>query len=759
MKDDLRTFLSLYLLKGALQAKIAWFDCIDRDMRSGAQHILLKQIASISKQIKLLNTSLEFFLTNEQLDWLSSKAKSLTLKEKERIESLIEVKTRPHELTFNKKAFINKTDLIVPEDVQILLSFGWKFLSQFNTHNDNLHWVLAQIEKCIDDTIPPLLQHEAYKEITPLLNDYNSVEHNPTKQWINFITYRAKCFFRKNKQVFATRSDKGSHTVLIEQDTYEDFIHNMLDNKSYQSIGPYDENTVRCTLSPLVTKEFFLLRYYEDNPYTSYLVPKGYQPNTCDISKFYGLPKVHKETFALRPIVSMTNAPGHALGTLFNGVLNQVFPRSDYHIQDSYSMKKFIDSTRININSQLVSFDVVSMYTNIPRDLTKNIIMKNHDKFYELFRIKREVLSDTLDFLLTNCVVFTTNKMVYKQMEGLPMGGCISTALARIIMDDVMNHLFATIPKEHISFIKIFVDDTIAAIHPDYVTPTLNALNNYHNNIKFTIEYENELKSINFLNLTIIREKTVLTTNWYRKSFASGRLLNFYSSHKRTTIFNTAIAFIHTVLDLSDGRFFHANKEIVAKTLSDNSFPSDLITTMVNTYYTLFRGRPLPKIKNTSFKIYPQAITNSRNIKRIIHQLKFKGIVLADSSKNTKINLVRTSKAETPPERQTNAIIIAECVCKKRMKITSTSWNETAGMKTRSLLTSFKNCNGNTHAFTETSIHPGLRYQNQTNYLLKYIKWVNRDKLDADEIAFPNHNLIKLLIDPNNSNNNNNQRS
>lgn len=141
-------------------------------------------------------------------------------------------------------------------------------------------------------------------------------------------------------------------------------------------------------------------------------------------------------------------------------------------------------------------------------------------------------------------------------------------------MDEIICHLYRNVNE--ISFIKVFVDDTIAALKRDEIDLALDTLNSFHPSMKFTKELENEVKSINFLNLTLIRDGNFIKTNWFRKIFALGRLLNFYTSHKRTTVIETARAFIQTVLTLSDPEFFSENKSKVEKTLRDNSFPETL---------------------------------------------------------------------------------------------------------------------------------------------------------------------------------------
>lgn len=80
-----------------------------------------------------------------------------------------------------------------------------------------------------------------------------------------------------------------------------------------------------------------------------------------------------------------------------------------------------------------------------------------------------------------------------------------------------------------------------------------------------------------------------LETNWYRKPIASGRLLNYYSSHKRTTIIKTAVGFIKTVLKISNPKYFGVNKPKVIDTLRVNSFPETTIVALMNALY-LYEG-------------------------------------------------------------------------------------------------------------------------------------------------------------------------
>lgn len=489
----------------------------------------------------------------------------------------------------------------------------------------------------------------------------------------------------------------------------------------------------------------------------------------------------------------MTSSVGYILGKIFNKMLNSIFPITRFHIRDSYEFVRFLSKIKIKTNDRLVSFDVVSMFTSIPVDLVKKIIFERSNLFFDKFSLNRADLEALIDFLLVECTYFTALDQTFKQTEGLPMGSCISPTLARLVMDKVVRNLLKKIPQ--ISFIKVFVDDTITAIDVEYIDEALRILNQFlPGQICFTKEIE-ESGSINFLNLTLKREEVfisplqremVIITNWYKKSFASGRLLNYYSSHKRTTVLATAVHFIKTVLTLSDPRFYNNNRSIVERTLKDNSFPDTLIITLMQMHYTYmkplinneFYDEPFsfydnfdiiykrniqnhdeqrqaefhndPKSEEdenrTKYIIFPHSIIRGREIKKIIFKTKKPGVVLADSVKNTKINSIKSIKSKTPLISRGNVILISKCQCRRKMRIYVTKFNETGLQARKHIITKRKVCDKNTHAYNRIRIKHGLFYKNQTESYVKYLHWKYRKILDTSyKYEFPTSKLSRLI--------------
>lgn len=753
--DLMANCISLYEEWGRGKAWLAWFECFDIHKNSHQYIDNKASIVNTEHKVQNFMARLSRYMSVEDFNAFEIECLNILESIQETTEQTIELEHRPLDFQFNPKALKVLTEAAIPEDIRIALSFGYKFLFPYECNNENMPEILAQLEKTVHDAIPEACQTEAFIDIFQILNQRSQFQYDQTIRWLKFISNRTETFFKKNPHLFATKSDKGGHTVVVEVKTYEEKLTSLLNDNNYIELD--------CDpLQGLIEKDILFHKALIDNHKTKILF-KGkpcYEPNTLCPSKFYGLFKIHKEGTPLRPITSTINSPGYLLSKVFADMVDMVFPRTDHHIKNIYDFVDFVDGVSIKPDDVLVSFDVVSMYTSIPFELVKRILLSKADVFSELFGIDIAFLMNLIKHLLIDCMIFSALNKSFKQINGLPMGSCLSPALARIVMDRVVDGLLESVP--HITFIKAYVDDTIAAIDKRHVDEALQVLNNFRpGQIKFTIELENENASIHFLNLTLKREGNKVIRNFYRRHFYSGRLLNFYSSHKRTCVMSTAENFIQTVICLSDPNFYTENRKVVEDTLRDNCFTEEAIMILMNRYYTYMRPvfSKHDKLNNNTsstnftddkdercgYKIFPHSICRGRDIKKVLCRLKAPKVILADSVRNTKINFVRTRKTITPIEKRKNIILISNCQCKKKTKVVKTRFNETGEIAKMKLITSFNKCSGNTHAYRKVQFRRGLFYDGQTRYLVRYIKHKYQNQLEFDQWEVPNYRLSKLL--------------
>lgn len=88
------------------------------------------------------------------------------------------------------------------------------------------------------------------------------------------------------------------------------------------------------------------------------------------------------------------------------------------------------------------------------------------------------------------------------------------------------------LPAGQISFVYKYVDDLFIAMHADICQPFLTTMKSALPTIAFTITEESDEREIHYLEFTAKRTGTVIEFCWYRKPFASNRMVDFFSGHR-----------------------------------------------------------------------------------------------------------------------------------------------------------------------------------------------------------------------------------
>ena len=104
------------------------------------------------------------------------------------------------------------------------------------------------------------------------------------------------------------------------------------------------------------------------------------RPKAAHFGRAHGLPKVHKHYNDLppfRPIIDTTGTQHYNVGKFLPKLLNPL-AQNGYTLRDSFHAVSEIKSTPKELFSEgyrLVSFDVVSLFTNVPLTKTVKIIL------------------------------------------------------------------------------------------------------------------------------------------------------------------------------------------------------------------------------------------------------------------------------------------------------------------------------------------------------------------------------------------------
>lgn len=178
----------------------------------------------------------------------------------------------------------------------------------------------------------------------------------------------AKKFLKEHPDILVTSADKGKVTVLMSKLDYDAKMRVLLDEKStYTTIeeDPTKRIEGRCNRLILKWKRLELITEAEARKLTRY-------NSIC--SRIYGKPKIHKANAPLRPIVSMIDSPTYNLSKLFATILKSVTGKTERSVKNSYELKNTVTNLKVPKGYILVSLDVVSLFTKIPKELVYQCI-------------------------------------------------------------------------------------------------------------------------------------------------------------------------------------------------------------------------------------------------------------------------------------------------------------------------------------------------------------------------------------------------
>ena len=162
-------------------------------------------------------------------------------------------------------------------------------------------------------------------------------------------------------------------------------------------------------------------------------------------------------------------------------------------------------------NEEYVSYDVDSLFTNIPlKETIDYIIHKIYSDWFLKPICKKLILRQLLYKWTTDCTI-QFNQRFCKQIDGCAMGGPLSVILADIHMVRTENKV---IKPMNPPFYERFVDDIYSKRNKSQQDVLFETLNNFHPNIKLTIK----VNPVKFLNKKVIlNNEGVATTQVYRK--------------------------------------------------------------------------------------------------------------------------------------------------------------------------------------------------------------------------------------------------
>ena len=491
----------------------------------------------------------------------------------------------------SKDALFNLSDYVLSDEETNVLSSGFKFSlgpprPSFPHHFLRFETLLGQLKG-----YPPLTDsrddaHSFKSQFKALTWTYY---HKIMKYYKSGLNYSHECVsivkrLAKLKNLVITRMDKGNGVVLMNR---SDYLSKMADILSDTSKFTISKQSIPVAIRKIEDKLIKFLRKLKDSSLIDDMTYRFLRPTGSVPGLMYGLPKVHKQDVPLRPILSAMKTAGYNIAKYLTTILSPLTVNK-YTIKDSFTFAK--DVAQLNFkNCFMASFDVKSLFTNIPLDETISLAsdlqlhqgLSNFDK-------------DNFTTLLGHATkdnVFLFNGQLYEQIDGVAMGSPLAPSLANIFL---CHHEVTWLEHCPIDFKPLYyrryVDDTFVIFKDQsHVNPFLEYLNACHPSIQFTHEVQVE-NCLSFLDINISHlSNGGFETSIFRKPTYTGLISLFSSFGPISYKSNLIVCLVHRAWQICSS-FDHFDTEMwfLHDLFSKNGYPEQ--------FFWKFASRTLTKL-------------------------------------------------------------------------------------------------------------------------------------------------------------------
>lgn len=579
----------------------------------------------------------------------------------QKLDGLLLEKKQKVNMTFSneiaKKAIKNLTDIQLPPMVQYVLCLGEKFNFPQKTVP------ALEIVKSLESALRKFEDNE--KRITirnEICNILNNQKKKPRKQSYedNFINQQLRFtvnFFKQHADIMIAKADKGNAIVIMHKADYSQKMEQLLqDETTYEVLKDDPTKSIQRKCNTMVSG-WQKLKYI-DKPTAQFL-----RTYNGVIPKIYGLCKVHKPpNFPLRPIVSYIGSPLYNLSKFYCGVLKKVVRKSENTVVNAFQFKEKIKNIIVPSDYVLVSLDIVSLFTNIPKALVIQSINERWSTISQHTELPQFEFIRGIELLMDNCV-FSFGGVIRRQLFGTPMGCPGSPDFAELTLELLEENVLSKLPSRPL-FYGRYVDDTIMAVKKEHLQEIVAVFNGFNRHIQFTVENEKQDKSVAFLDLRLIRQEDGLVKfDWYKKETWSGRYLNFNSDLPNTYKRNTVQILSQKIFQLADEEFHEKNFEELRKTLKENGYPAKFVNDNINIVMSkLNNQRETPSVERDESKAYvsvPYQKTLFEKVKKSLAKNDIK--VVARPNNTVRNHLFTQLKDKTPEESKSGVVYRVGC--------------------------------------------------------------------------------------------------
>ena len=368
--------------------------------------------------------------------------------------------------------------------------------------------------------------------------------------------------------------DKGAGMVRMSTESAKQKIREQIGETTIVDQDPTDSFVVKIQkkLSSLRKMGRFSDKEYE-RMYPSDAIPP----------RMYGLIKAHKpeKDFPMRLVVSTIGTANYGLSEYLVKITQNTLNKNPIRIKNSQSFVEEAKTWEIAPNEVQVSYDVVNLYPSVPIKESIDVLISQLEedredlKNYTKLRINE--IKELLELCLSKCY-FLYDGEIHKLENKGPIGLSLMVTMAESYLQHLENRAIENAlhsqppmnPKTH----KRYVDDSHSRFEMmNQASRFLVELNSQDERIQYTMETEDEVKSLAFLN---VRSRNTGEGRYefkvHRKNAITNVQVRPESGHDPNILNGIFKGFVHQALKICSPQHLEDEMEFLVGVFKENGY-------------------------------------------------------------------------------------------------------------------------------------------------------------------------------------------
>ena len=274
--------------------------------------------------------------------------------------------------------------------------------------------------------------------------------------------------------------------------------------------------------------------------------------------------------------LSYIGSPAYRLVKDLARILTPLSGQTMFTVMNSNKFVERLQDIHTTPEDRLVSFDVTSLFTQVPIDEALKVVETRLTKdptLVDRTSIPVPQLMELIELCLRS-TYFQFQDDFFEQIDGTPMGSPLSPVIANLFIENLEELAMHSAPLKPSLWLR-YVDNTFVIWpHGEQNLQSFHAyLNQLSTNIQFTIEEEKE-GQLAFLDVLVTHNEDRLSTAVYRKPTHTERYILYHSHHHPRMLTG---GMRDRAIRICDNTSKQPEMEHLVRVFEANGFPEELV--------------------------------------------------------------------------------------------------------------------------------------------------------------------------------------